>query len=102
MPAVNEIIVKRLSRYAQHLKDGYGKEETFFSRDLAEHFGYKASLVRKDLSCIGRIGVRGGLAWSRKPYPCRRVTGAASRRTGERRARRHARPPTLRLRASSC
>jgi redox-sensing transcriptional repressor len=57
---ISELTTNRLSLYLRFLNELYGKGvRTVSSKTLAEQFGMKAALIRKDLAHFGDLGVRG-------------------------------------------
>ena len=57
---ISELTTNRLSLYLRFLNELYGKGvRTVSSKTLAEQFGMKAALIRKDLAHFGALGVRG-------------------------------------------
>ena len=57
---ISELTTNRLSLYLRLLNDLYARGvPTVSSKALAEQFGLKAALIRKDLAHFGDLGVRG-------------------------------------------
>jgi redox-sensing transcriptional repressor len=57
---ISELTTNRLSLYLRFLNELHGRGvRTVSSKTLAEQFGMKAALIRKDLAHFGDLGVRG-------------------------------------------